>query len=68
MENNRFYQHRMEIKEISEKNNADVSVAARMLAKEKGWENYHAELSAWDEHCRYYVKHPTKTLADLFAD
>lgn len=66
MENNRFYQHRMEIKAISEEHNVDVSVASRMLAKEKGWTGCNAELNAWDEHCRYYVKHPTKTLADLF--
>lgn len=66
MTKNRFYIYKQEIKKISEERNVEVSVAARMLAHEKGWENYHAELNDWDQRCIRYMKHETKTLADLF--
>lgn len=66
MKNNRFYQHRAEIKAISEKMGLDVSSASRALAHEKDWVDYQNELNAWDEECIKYVKHSTKTLADLF--
>lgn len=68
MKNNRFYQNKKAIQRISREKNVDVSVAARMLVKEKGWEDYHAELNAWEKLCIQYMRHPTKTLADLFEE
>ena len=68
MKNNRFYQHKQEIKAVCEARGVEVSVGARMLAKEKGWADYTTELNEWDQLCIQYMKHPTKTLADLFAE
>lgn len=68
MTDNRFYIHKQEIKKISEEHNAEVGVAARMLAHERGWTNYQTELTAFDDLCMGYMKHPTKTLADLFEE
>lgn len=68
MKNNRFYQNKKEIQRISREKCVEVSVAARMLAKEKGWTNYQAELAAWDDLCISYMRHPTKTLVDLFRE
>lgn len=68
MKNNRFYQNRKAIQQISKTRDVDVSVAARMLAHEKGWTDHHAELNAWDQECIKYARHKTKTLADLFEE
>lgn len=37
MENNRYAQHRKEIKEISERENVDIGVACAMLRDKMGW-------------------------------
>ena len=37
MENNRYAQHRKEIKEISERENVDIGVACAMLRDRMGW-------------------------------
>lgn len=68
MTDNRFYIHKQEIKKISEEKGVEVGVAARMLAHERGWENHQAELTAFDDLCVQYMRHPTKTLADLFEE
>ena len=34
---NRFYQNRMAIKAISEKEGVDVDIASRMYAQQQGW-------------------------------
>ena len=38
MENNRYAQHKREIKEISERENVDIGVACAILRHDKGWE------------------------------
>lgn len=68
MKNNRFYQHKARIQEISKEKHVDVSVASRMLVHEMGWTDHHAELNAWDKLCIKYARHKTKTLADLFEE
>lgn len=37
MENNRYAQHRKEIREISERENVDIGVACAILRHDKGW-------------------------------
>lgn len=37
MENNRYAQHRKEIREISERENVDIGVACAMLRDQMGW-------------------------------
>ena len=37
MENNRYAQHKREIKEISERENVDIGVACAMLRDKMGW-------------------------------
>ena len=66
MENNRFYENRMEIKALSEETGVDLDVASTMYAKEHGWTGWQEEMYAWKAEQRKYIKHPTKTLADLF--
>ena len=68
MQNNRFYQNRARIQAISKERNLTVSEASRALAVEKGWEqkDYIDEINAWDQECIKFMRHPTKTLADLF--
>lgn len=68
MKNNRFYENRKAIQKISKSRGVEAGVAARMLARENGWTNYHAELTAFDDLCIQYMKHSTKTLADLFEE
>ena len=38
MENNRYAQHKKEIKEISEREGVDIGVACAMLRDQMGWE------------------------------
>ena len=56
MKNNRFYQHRHEIKAIAETLNLSVTDAARALASQEGWSDYTAELHAWDSLCIQYAR------------
>ena len=63
---NRFYLNRKEIAKISERENVDVTIAARMLASEKHWTGCVAELNAWDQECIKYARDKKLTLADLF--
>lgn len=78
MKNNRFYQHRHEIKAIAETLNLSVTDAARALAAQEGWSGYTAELNAWDSLCIKYARAKYNkamdhdgdglvTLADIFA-
>ena len=64
---NRFYLHRKEIQKISNDEQVDVTIAARMLASKYGWKDHIAELNAWDQECIKYVRDKKKSLADLFA-
>lgn len=66
MENNRFYQNRHRIAEISREQNVDAGVATSILAHEKGWTNYTAELNEWQNLMRKYQMSKKQTLADLF--
>lgn len=66
MENNRFYQNRHRIAEISREQNVDAGVATSIFAHEKGWGNCVAELNEWQNLMRKYQKSKDKTLADLF--
>lgn len=66
MKKNRFYRNRKKIDAISRDRNVDVGVASTMLAVESGWENWEKEMDVWMALCRKYMKHRTKTLADLF--
>ena len=66
MENKRFYQKRHRIAEISREQNVDAGVATSILAHEKGWTNYTAELNEWQNLMRKYQMSKKQTLADLF--
>ena len=63
---NRFYQNRMAIKAISEKEGVDVDIASRMYAQQQGWTGWEKEMNEWNDIQRSYMKSKTKTLADLF--
>ena len=63
---NRFYQNRMAIKAISEKEGVDVDIASRMYAQQQGWTGWEKEMDEWNDIQRSYMKSKTKTLADLF--
>ena len=65
-ETNRFYLHRKEIQKISNDEQVDVTIAARMLASQKKWTGYIGELNDWDQECIKYVRDKKLTLADLF--
>ena len=63
---NRFYQNRMAIKAISEKEGVDVDIASRMYVQQQGWTGWEKEMDEWNDIQRSYMKSKTKTLADLF--
>ena len=41
---NRFYENRMAIKVISEKEGVDVDIASRMYAQQQGWTGWEKEM------------------------
>jgi len=41
---NRFYENRMAIKAISEKEGVDVDIASRMYAQQQGWTGWEKEM------------------------
>lgn len=63
---NRFYQNRMEIKELAERDGVDVDIASRIYAKQNGWTGWEKEMDEWNDIQRSYMNSKTKTLADLF--
>ena len=63
---NRFYQNRMEIKELAERDGVDVDTASRIYAKQNGWTGWEKEMDEWNDIQRSYMNSKTKTLADLF--
>ena len=63
---NRFYQNRMAIKAIREKEGVDVYIASRMYPQQKCWTGWEKEMDEWNDIQRSYMKSKTKTLADLF--
>ena len=65
---NRFYLNRKEIAKIGRERNVDVSVASSMIASEKGWTGYTAEMNDWMDEVRKYAMHKTLTIADLMNE
>lgn len=66
MDNNRFYNARMDIKKLAENRHVTVDVATQMYITETGIEDYKIELNDWTNLCTKYMTDPHKTLADLF--
>ena len=57
---NRFYQNRMAIKAISEKEGVDVDIASRMYAQQQGWTGWEKEMDEWNDIQRSYMKSKTR--------
>ena len=62
---NVFYQNRMKIKAISEKEHVDAGVATSMFANQAKISNP-AAMNEWMDIMRKYQQDPKLTLADLF--
>jgi len=64
MKNNRFAHNRLEIAQISQREQVDISVAMAILAKEKGWKDYGEESLAFK---RFVHNIPAEKRAAYFA-
>ena len=66
MENNRFYNNRMEIKRLAEERHVTVDVATQIYITEHDLRGYRQELTTWTNLCTKYMRDSKLTLADLF--
>jgi hypothetical protein len=69
-ENNRYYQHRHEIKAACDDLDVPVDIGSDIVRKRHNWGTTGAagrELTEWRNLCRSYQLDKEKTLADLFV-
>lgn len=69
--NNRLIKGLKEIQKISAADNCEVDTAAIKYAQKHGFfgdGKYPQEMNELRSVIRYYIQHPTKTLADMFKE
>ena len=68
MENNRYAQHRKEIREISERENVDIGVACAVLRDRMGWTFEDGIDKEITEFCRFINQMDGEEVKKYFAE